>query len=127
MLGAPSLLLVHPTFFENVQTAPLLFYSLKTRVHSAFRRKRYFLPFSLLGVFFSCNRWASVKVKVSLFVVAMVGSSSATYEVCICAGCAWVGWCTNVIRMNFVRKAVDPYVDIAHIDQVDPYNPYGSS
>ena len=30
----------------------------------------------------------SVKVKVSVFVVAVVGSSSAAYEICICDACA---------------------------------------
>ena len=56
-----------------------------------------------------------------VFIVVVVGSSSATYEVRICAGCA-CGWFVN--RTDLIRKVdadqVDPYVNIKHADQVDP-------
>ena len=36
---------------------------------------------------FSCDRLALVKVKVSVFIVAVVGSLTAAYEIRICVGC----------------------------------------
>ena len=96
----PALLLVHPAFYKNAKTAPVLSFSFKKLFYFLKTAQCFFLhccasspSFSLFGaqcfvVFssFPCDRLGSVKVKV--FIVAVVNSSSTTYKVRICAGCA---------------------------------------
>ena len=53
-----------------------------------FAAKLFFSSVSLFHVIFSCDRCALVKVKGSVFIVAVVGSSAAAYEVRISTGCA---------------------------------------
>ena len=99
----PALLLVHPAFYKNAKTAPVLSFSFKKLFYFLKTAQCFFLhccasspSFSLFGaqcfvVFssFPCDRLGSVKVKVSVFIVAVVGSSAVANEVCICIGCAF--------------------------------------
>ena len=86
---------MHPTFFENVKNVLRCLLPLKAFFFVQKLLQSASSLFSLFGAqcftvfsLFSCDRLASVKVKVLVFIVAVVGSLSTAYVIRICAGCA---------------------------------------
>ena len=135
MLGAPALLLVHPTIVFNSLHAPGVFFLLKLVavlffllcLHCCFL---HFLPLLLSCVGFSLLRELSLgsrwKCYGSVVIVAVVVSSSSTFKVRHFAAFCWVcvSWsvCVSYKYWSswFVRSIQIKLIREIYTNQVDP-------
>ena len=132
MLGAPNIIAGASNILKNARIAP---YSLKSWVHNAFHWEAFFSCVSLFRVTFSCDRWASVKVKGQMSIIVVVGSTSAANGYVFMHFC-WVcvsgmvhksygsSWSVRLIRIKLIRMLLlNIRIKLIHIsitDQLDP-------